>query len=92
MVHGNEHGIWGGASEQQRRRLRRQPDAARQCRRCGNPFAAVNGSARYCGDDCRYTAQQERQAASERRVSEQGRRHRHSEASRQAAGTSGPSR
>jgi len=56
------HGIWGGLTERERRRLARQPVPARHCPACGGPLAG--GPAVYrCPAGCDITAGPSRGAA-----------------------------
>lgn len=43
-----EHGIWGGLSERERRRLRSSLPRWARCERCGNRFRKTHGRQRYC--------------------------------------------
>lgn len=47
-----EHGIWGGMSERERRRIRYQLPRIVRCERCGNQFMKTHGRQRYCPSDC----------------------------------------
>ena len=64
------HGIWGGTSERERRRLRRTWGIRRRCGRCGREFAARSQAptAGYCCDECRNAAKNERNATWRRRT------------------------
>lgn len=58
-------GIWGGTTERQRRRLRREARVAgmthaTRCEDCGAPFAHEHHSARYCSAVCRNRASRAR--------------------------------
>lgn len=65
IAHGEKFGIWGGASERERRKLRRSGliPITKKCRTCGQPFAASNYRVQCCSDACRkdmrYRQQQE---------------------------------
>ncbi|GIH89911.1 hypothetical protein Psi01_05410 [Planobispora siamensis] len=53
------HGIWGGLTEQERRKVTRLPH---RCRHCRGPVLAAAG--RYCSQGCRLAATRRRRAAS----------------------------
>jgi WhiB family redox-sensing transcriptional regulator len=59
------HGVWGGRSERERRRMR--STRTKPCAHCSNPFGATNGHERYCSDECRRVAHNKMSAASYRR-------------------------
>lgn len=68
LEHGERWGVWGGASERERRRMwARRARAAgglvRRCSECPNEFVAVHGRQLVCGPDCaqaRINARQKR--------------------------------
>lgn len=51
LVNGEEYGMWGGATPQERRELGYEPRGV--CRICGCRFRRHNAQQRYCSDDCR---------------------------------------
>lgn len=64
----DKHGIFGGASERERRQLRRTRPVTRVCRACGQPFThlrrvgSTGNPPRFCSDTCRALSHNEAQA------------------------------
>ena len=51
-----EHGVWGGTTEAERREMFpkvKRTYRPRQCQACGEMFNPRSASARYCSDPCR---------------------------------------
>lgn len=66
------HGIWGGLSERERRRVRRtRGHITATCPECGDQFDAPFGGPRpvYCGDVCRLIVRRRRHIESRQRRS-----------------------
>lgn len=66
-----QHGMWGGLSENERRRIRTgRPAPAtrtyidRTCQRCDTTYTPNNSTQRWCSTRCRDAARNERQKAS----------------------------
>jgi WhiB family redox-sensing transcriptional regulator len=61
ITHREMHGIWGGLSERQRRRIRSHRivvtrDLVVTCGICAAPFVATSNGSKYCGEGCRSEA------------------------------------
>lgn len=65
LVSRETHGIWGGLSERERRRLRR---GMHVCDGCGARFAKQVMQERYCSDDCRQRSRRRSKAAYQARI------------------------
>lgn len=73
LDHGDKHGVWGGASENERRRMRSNLAATKACRWCGGVFTherrkgQTGGVPLFCSDDCRDAARRTRENAKKAR-------------------------
>lgn len=47
-----EHGIWGGMSERERRRLQTRLPRVARCSRCGGRYVKRASGQKFCGDEC----------------------------------------
>jgi WhiB family redox-sensing transcriptional regulator len=69
LDNGEKHGVWGGLSERERRRIRgRRPAATRLCQwaPCQRSFTPTNGSQVYCTPGCQAAAASARKVPSRR--------------------------
>lgn len=57
------HGIWGGLSEKERRRIRQQRSrrGSALCAKCGARFQMRSNGHKFCSDGCALLGQRERQ-------------------------------
>lgn len=52
LEHQEDHGIWGGLSERERRRLQTRLPRVARCVRCGGRYRKVAPGQKFCGGGC----------------------------------------
>lgn len=52
LEHQEDHGIWGGLSERERRRLQTKLPRVARCVRCGGRYRKVAAGQKFCGGAC----------------------------------------
>lgn len=52
LEHQENHGIWGGLSERERRRLQTKLPRVARCRRCGGRYVKLAPGQKFCGGAC----------------------------------------